>query len=375
MVTIPGVARKTANVVINTAFGLPTGIIVDTHVARIAPRMGLTTEAKPERIEADLMRLVPKDRWTFFGPAMVLHGRYTCTARAPACGGCLIEDQCPKILGSVAPAEDDEDEDEAPSAIAPAAKRGLAAKKSTAAVRKAITPDRTHSPKDDESMDTLPASWSSALADEIDKPYFRELTRFVDEERKQHQVFPPEGEVFTALKLTPYEDVRVFLLGQDPYHDDGQAHGLSFSVRPGVRPPPSLVNIFKELETDVGLKKPSTGYLVPWAEQGVLLLNAVLTVRAHEPNSHKDKGWETFTDAVIKRVNAKRERVVFLLWGGYAQKKEKLIDGSRHTILKGAHPSPLSARNGFFGSKPFSTINRALTEAGSAPIDWSLPAR
>jgi uracil-DNA glycosylase len=220
-------------------------------------------------------------------------------------------------------------------------------------------------------MDTLPASWRSVLGAEIEKPYYQALSRFVDEERRHHQVFPKEGEVFTALELTPYERVRVFVLGQDPYHDDGQAHGLSFSVRPGVKPPPSLVNIFKELESDVGVKKPSTGYLVPWAEQGVLLLNAVLTVRAHAPNSHKDKGWETFTNAVLEKVNEKRERVVFLLWGGYAQKKEKLIDGSRHTIIKGAHPSPLSARNGFFGSKPFLAINQALSEAGSAPIDWS----
>jgi uracil-DNA glycosylase len=371
MVTLPGVARKTANVVLATAFNLPTGIIVDTHVARVAPRLGLTTEDKPERIEADLMRLVPKDRWTFFGPAMVLHGRYTCTARAPACGGCLIEDQCPKILDGVAPAPASPTQE----AAATATKKAPAAKKMTTPARAAVTPARNHALEENGLMDTLPASWRSALGAEIEKPYFKELTCFVDEERKHHQVFPPEGEVFTALKLTPYESVRVFLLGQDPYHDDDQAHGLSFSVRPGIKPPPSLVNIFKELESDLGLKKPSTGYLVPWAEQGVLLLNAVLTVRAHEPNSHKDRGWETFTDAVIKKVNERRERVIFLLWGGYAQKKEKLIDGSRHTILKGAHPSPLSARNGFFGSKPFSTINRALIEAGSAPIDWSLPAK
>ena len=222
-------------------------------------------------------------------------------------------------------------------------------------------------------MHTHPASWRRVLAAEIEKPYFQDLTRFVAEERKAHQVFPPDDDVFSALELTPYEDVRVLVLGQDPYHDDNQAHGLCFSVRPGIKPPPSLANIYKELESDLGIKKPSHGYLVPWAKQGVLLLNAVLTVRAHEPNSHKDKGWEKFTDAVISSVNEKRERVIFLLWGGYAQKKEKLIDPRRHMVIKGAHPSPLSARNGFFGSKPFSTINHALSESGSEPIDWSLP--
>lgn len=371
MLTIPGVARKTANVVLNTAFGLPTGVIVDTHVARVSRRMGLTTEEKPERIEADLMRLVPKDRWTFFGPAMVLHGRYTCTARAPACSGCLIEDQCAKLLGG-----------EAPAASAPAPPKKSPEKKAAPEKTAVVTAAKSPAPKariqslevKGSTMYTLPPSWRHALADEIEKPYFQELARFLAEERKTQQVFPPEDEVFSALELTPYDDVRVLVLGQDPYHDDDQAHGLCFSVRPGIKPPPSLVNIYKELETDLGLKKPSHGYLVPWAKQGVLMLNAVLTVRAHTPNSHKDRGWETFTDAVIKKVNEKRERVVFLLWGGYAQKKEKLIDGSRHLVIKGAHPSPLSARNGFFGSKPFSTINRALVDAGNAPIDWSLPA-
>jgi uracil-DNA glycosylase len=362
MLTIPGVARKTANVVLNTAFGLPSGVIVDTHVARVARRMGLTTEEKPEKIEADLMRLVPRDRWTFFGPAMVLHGRYACTARAPACDGCLIEDQCARELGG-----------EAPAPASTAATKTRAAPEKKAAVT-AAAQSRLHSLEvKGSTMYTLPPSWRHVLADEIEKPYFQELARFVAEERKTQQVFPPEKEVFSALELTPYDEVRVLVLGQDPYHDDHQAHGLCFSVRPGIKPPPSLVNIYKELEADVGVKPPRSGNLVPWAQQGVLLLNAVLTVRAHAPNSHKDKGWETFTDAVIRKVNEKRERVIFLLWGGYAQKKEKLIDTSRHTVLKSAHPSPLSARNGFFGSKPFSTINRALTEAGSAPIDWSLP--
>jgi uracil-DNA glycosylase len=163
----------------------------------------------------------------------------------------------------------------------------------------------------------------------------------------------------------------VLLLGQDPYHGDNQAHGLCFSVNPGIKIPPSLVNIYKELKTDLDLKTPNHGYLVPWAQQGILMLNAVLTVRAHTPNSHKDKGWETFTDAVISKVNQKTDPVVFVLWGAYAQKKLKLIDTSRHFVIQSAHPSPLSARNGFFGSKPFSAINTALQSRGAA-IDWQL---
>ncbi len=222
-------------------------------------------------------------------------------------------------------------------------------------------------------MTPIPGDWKGVLADEVHKPYFHALKEFVDRERRTHTVYPPEPDVFNALKYTPYEKVKVVLLGQDPYHDEGQAHGLCFSVRPGVKMPPSLVNIFKELHRDLGCKMPDNGCLTPWAEQGVLLLNAVLTVRAHTPNSHKDKGWETFTDAVIRKVNDKHDPVVFVLWGGYAQKKAKLIDTSRHTVIQSAHPSPLSARNGFFGSKPFSAINKALSAAGKAPIDWQLP--
>jgi uracil-DNA glycosylase len=220
----------------------------------------------------------------------------------------------------------------------------------------------------------LPASWSAVLAEERAKPYFKKLDAFVSAERKAGQVFPPEDDVFNAFKFTPYEEVNVLLLGQDPYHDDGQAHGLCFSVLPGVPPPPSLVNMYKEGVEDVpGWKTPKHGCLISWAKQGVLLLNAVLTVRAHQPNSHKGQGWETFTDAVIKKVNEKTDPVVFVLWGGYAQKKEKLIDAKRHRIIKSAHPSPLSARNGFFGSKPYSTINAALRAAGKREIDWHLP--
>ena len=219
----------------------------------------------------------------------------------------------------------------------------------------------------------LPGPWQALVGDELQKPYFRALQAFVAGERAAHQVFPPEDEVFTAFELCPPDQVKVLLLGQDPYHDDGQAHGLCFSVKPGVKPPPSLVNMYKELKDDVGCAPPRHGSLVRWAEQGVLMLNAVLTVRAHEPNSHKDKGWEKFTDAVIKAVSGGPRRVVFVLWGGYAKKKAKLIDGGRHVIVEGAHPSPLSARSGFFGSRPFSTINGHLEALGHEPIDWCLP--
>ncbi len=222
-------------------------------------------------------------------------------------------------------------------------------------------------------MQQIPASWQNALGDELKKPYFEKLRAFVDEERAAHTIFPPEDQVFAALEATPYDEVKVFLLGQDPYHGPGQAHGLSFSVLPGNTKPPSLINIFKELHSDLGCKVPNNGYLMPWAQQGVLLLNAVLTVRAHQANSHKGKGWEKFTDAVLQAVNEKQERVVFVLWGGYARKKASLIDTSRHVIVESAHPSPLSAHNGFFGSRPFSQINTALREAGKSEINWQIP--
>lgn len=219
----------------------------------------------------------------------------------------------------------------------------------------------------------LPAPWQPVLAAEAAQPYYQRLQQFLAQERSAHTVFPPEPEVFAALEITPYERVGVLLLGQDPYHDNNQAHGLCFSVRPGVAPPPSLVNIYKELRDDVGFRIPNHGYLARWAEQGVLMLNAVLTVRAHEPNSHKGKGWETFTDAIIRAVGAQERPVVFVLWGGYAQKKLKLIDTARHAVIQSAHPSPLSARSGFFGSRPFSKINAALRAAGRPEIDWQLP--
>jgi uracil-DNA glycosylase len=221
----------------------------------------------------------------------------------------------------------------------------------------------------------LPQSWRPHLDAELEKPYFRALREFVDGERRAHTVYPPEDEVFAALELTPYARVKVMILGQDPYHGPGQAHGLAFSVRPGVTPPPSLRNIFRELRDELECPVPRDGSLVPWAKQGVLLLNAVLTVRAGEPNSHQGKGWETFTDAVIRAVNERPGPVVFVLWGGYAAKKEALIDAGRHVVLRSAHPSPLSAKRGFFGSRPFTKVNAALEDGGQAPVDWCLGER
>ena len=217
----------------------------------------------------------------------------------------------------------------------------------------------------------LPASWQGAIGSELNEPYFGELQAFLKSERATKEVFPPEAEVFTALALTAFDDVKVLLLGQDPYHDDGQAHGLCFSVKPPTKPPPSLRNIFNELQADVGVAPPSHGDLTAWARQGVLLLNAVLTVHAHQANSHKDRGWERFTDAVIRAVSAREKPVVFCLWGAYARKKVKLIDGDKHAIIEGAHPSPLSVAK-FKGSKPFSAINNALVKQGQEPINWKL---
>jgi uracil-DNA glycosylase len=217
----------------------------------------------------------------------------------------------------------------------------------------------------------LPESWRAALQSEVEQPYFHELAAYVAAERAAGQVFPPRGEVFAALEHTPLDRVKVLLLGQDPYHDDNQAHGMCFSVRRGVKVPPSLRNIYKELATDLGLAAPKHGNLEEWADQGVLLLNAVLTVRAHEAGSHAGKGWERFTDAVIKAVNARPEPVVFVLWGGYAKKKLPLIDTSRHVVVQSGHPSPLSARH-FLGTRPFSQIDKALADFGQGPINWQL---
>jgi len=215
--------------------------------------------------------------------------------------------------------------------------------------------------------------WNPVLRTELAKPYWSDLQRFVADERAHHQVFPPADDVFAALHQTPYESVKVVILGQDPYHGPGQAHGLAFSVRPGVAIPPSLRNIFKELADDEGIAPPAHGSLDAWTEQGVLLLNTSLTVRAHQAASHQGKGWETFTDEVIRAVNAKPERVVFILWGAAARKKKALVDRHRHVVIESAHPSPLSAHNGFFGSQPFSRANAALVEAGRTPVDWRLP--
>lgn len=218
----------------------------------------------------------------------------------------------------------------------------------------------------------MTTDWNPVLRGEFDKPYWGELQAFVRSERSRTTVYPPHDEVFAALHLTPYADTRVMILGQDPYHGRGQAHGLCFSVQRGIQIPPSLVNIHKELHDDVGVPVPDHGNLEAWARQGVLLLNATLTVRAGQAGSHQGKGWETFTDEVIKAVDAKPEHVVFILWGGYARKKKALIDRSRHTIIESPHPSPLSAHNGFFGSRPFSAANAALEAHGQKPIDWTL---
>jgi uracil-DNA glycosylase len=214
-------------------------------------------------------------------------------------------------------------------------------------------------------------SWKQHLAGEFQKPYFLQLAEFVREERKKHTIFPAAGDVFQAYELTPYDKANVVILGQDPYHGAGQAHGLSFSVMPNVKAPPSLQNIFKELKSDLGIPTPKQGFLAYWAAGGVMLLNATLTVRAHEPGSHQGKGWETFTDETIRVLNRREQPVVFVLWGKYARDKKALID-TRHTIIESAHPSPMSAHNGFFGSKPFSKVNAALEKNGLPPIDWAI---
>lgn len=216
--------------------------------------------------------------------------------------------------------------------------------------------------------------WNPVLRAELEKPYYAELAGFVAEERSRHLVYPAPDEVFAALHLTSYADTKVLILGQDPYHGAGQAHGLCFSVRRGTAVPPSLANIYRELHDDLGNEPPAHGNLEHWARQGVLLLNATLTVRAGQAASHHGKGWEQFTDEVIRAVSAKPERVVFVLWGANARRKRTLVDTARHVVIESAHPSPLSAHNGFFGSRPFSRANAALVAAGRTPIDWSLPA-
>ncbi|HEX8000792.1 MAG TPA: uracil-DNA glycosylase [Pyrinomonadaceae bacterium] len=220
----------------------------------------------------------------------------------------------------------------------------------------------------------IPASWRAQVGDEVNKPYFRRLQEFIESEREAFEVYPAEPDTFQALQLTPFRNVNVLLLGQDPYPGPNQAHGLCFSVKPGVGKPASLRNIFIELENDIsGFRIPNNGYLASWAQQGILMLNTVLTVRKRQIGSHRGKGWEIFTDKIIERVNNKRGQVVFVLWGRDAQSKIELIDTSRHVILKAAHPSPNSADRGFFGKRPFSAINSALKKAGKPEINWQIP--
>ena len=218
----------------------------------------------------------------------------------------------------------------------------------------------------------MKTDWNPLLKEEFEKPYWKKLQQYIFEERVRYKVFPPNDDVFAALHMTSYQDVKILILGQDPYHGEGQAHGLCFSVKDGVSIPPSLRNIFKEINTDIGVTVPNHGNLESWARQGVLLLNATLTVRAHQAGSHQGKGWETFTDQVIRKVNEKAEKVVFLLWGAFARKKKVLIDIERHHVLESSHPSPFSAHRGFFGSKPFSTANSFLKESGRTPVNWEL---
>ncbi|HSX76246.1 MAG TPA: uracil-DNA glycosylase [Shinella sp.] len=217
-------------------------------------------------------------------------------------------------------------------------------------------------------------SWKAPLAAEFSSPYMADLKAFLLEQKQEgRRIFPKGAEYFRALDLTPLEDVRVVILGQDPYHGEGQAHGLCFSVQPGVRIPPSLVNIYKEMQEDLGIAPARHGFLEHWARQGVLLLNSVLTVEMGRAASHQGRGWERFTDAVIRAVNEQEKPVVFILWGSYAQKKAAFVDRERHLVLRSAHPSPLSAHNGFFGSRPFSKANAFLEKHGRKPIDWQLP--
>lgn len=221
-------------------------------------------------------------------------------------------------------------------------------------------------------MAMITNDWLEPLSKEFQKPYYKELFQFVKQEYSSTQVFPPADDIFNAFHLTPLNEVKVVIIGQDPYHNVGQAHGLCFSVKPDVDLPPSLVNIYQELKDDLGCKIPNNGYLVKWAKQGVLMLNTVLTVRAHMANSHHGKGWEHFTDAAIRALNEQNRPIVFILWGRPAQMKKSMLNNPNHLILEAPHPSPLSAYRGFFGSKPFSKTNKFLEEHGLKPIDWQI---
>ena len=213
-------------------------------------------------------------------------------------------------------------------------------------------------------------SWKNCLAEEFEKPYFEQLTGFIHDEYRKNTIYPPGSLIFNAFDHCPFDKVKVVLLGQDPYHEPGQAHGLCFSVQSGTRFPPSLINIFKEIQSDLGKPMPENGDLTRWADQGVLLLNATLTVRAHTAGSHQNKGWEIFTDAVIQCLATQREHIVYILWGSYAQRKGAIIDTSKNRVLQSPHPSPLSASRGFFGNKHFSKANEYLKETGQNPVDW-----
>lgn len=221
-------------------------------------------------------------------------------------------------------------------------------------------------------MKIIGNDWDEVLGEEFDKQYYQDLRDFLNEEYNNKVIYPLPKFIYTALKLTTYKETKVVILGQDPYHEPDQAHGLAFSVGKNVEIPPSLVNIYKELHDDMGCKIPNHGYLVDWAKQGVLLLNTVLTVRAHQANSHKGKGWEQLTDAIIKKLNERNEPIVFILWGSNARSKKAFITNPKHLVLESVHPSPLSAYNGFFGSKPFSKTNKFLIENSIQPIDWQI---
>ncbi|MGG1513997.1 uracil-DNA glycosylase [Paenibacillus oryzisoli] len=222
-------------------------------------------------------------------------------------------------------------------------------------------------------MAILKNDWANELEPEFAKPYYLQLRKFLVDEYRTRTIYPDKYDIFNALHYTPLADTKVVILGQDPYHGLGQAHGLSFSVKEGVAPPPSLQNMFEELRADLGCFIPNHGHLLNWAQQGVLLLNTVLTVRAHQANSHRESGWETFTDRVIETINSKNEPVVFLLWGSHAQKKAQLITNRTHLLIRSPHPSPLSAHRGFFGSRPFSKANQFLRSKGLQEIDWQIP--
>ena len=230
----------------------------------------------------------------------------------------------------------------------------------------------TKNPGESKVNAVIEESWKKELGEEFQADYFKTLKQFLVEERKKHILYPPASKIFSCFNYTPFDKVKVVIIGQDPYHGQGQANGLCFSVSPGIQQPPSLQNIFKEIQNDLGIPIPKTGNLEPWAKQGVLLLNATLTVRANQAGSHQKQGWENFTDAVIKALSEKRKGLVFLLWGRFAQAKEMLIDKSKHHILKAPHPSPFSVHSGFFGCKHFSKTNELLRQEGLEEIDWSV---